>query len=179
MCNKIHLKGTYRQGGKRMEDIEQIYKKYMPQVYKFLFSLCHDAHLSEELTQETFFQAIKSIDNFRGDCKLYVWLCSIAKHLWYKEINKKNREQPTEDVDEIATLEKITEDSAIRKIEVLQLYKALHKMEEPLREVMHLRLNGQFTFKEIGEIIGKDENWARVTFYRGKQRIRKESIYEM
>lgn len=74
-----------------MEEMVEIYKKYMPQVYKFLFSLCHDVHLSEELTQETFFQAMKSIDNFHGDCRLYVWLCSIAKHLWYKELKKKKR----------------------------------------------------------------------------------------
>lgn len=63
-----------------MEEMVEIYRKYMPQVYKFLFSLCHDAHLSEELTQETFFQALKSIDSFRGDCKIYVWL-------WISESN--------------------------------------------------------------------------------------------
>lgn len=118
-----------------MEEMVEIYKKYMPQVYKFLFSLCHDVHLSEELTQETFFQAMKSIDNFHGDCRLYVWLCSIAKHLWYKELKKKKRETAAE--------------------------------------------NADFTFKEIGEIMGKDENWARVTFYRGKQKIRKENRHEM
>lgn len=76
-----------------MEEMVEIYKKYMPQVYKFLFSLCHDVHLSEELTQETFFQAMKSIDNFHGDCRLYVWLCSIAKHLWYKELKKKKEKR--------------------------------------------------------------------------------------
>lgn len=76
-----------------MEEIEQIYRKYMSQVYKFLFSLCHDTYLAEELTQETFFQAMKSIDKFRGDCKFYVWLCSIAKHLWYQELKKREREK--------------------------------------------------------------------------------------
>lgn len=162
-----------------MEDMEQIYHKYMPQVYKFLFSLCHDTHLSEELTQETFFQALKSIDSFRGECKLYVWLCSIAKHLWYKELKKKDREQATESMEETATLTTVTEDLAIQKVEVFQLYKILHSLEEPLREVMHLRLNGDFTFREIGEIMGRDETWARVTFYRGRQRIRKERNNEM
>lgn len=162
-----------------MNDIEQIYKKYMPQVYRFLFSLCHDSCLTEELTQETFYQALKSIDNFRGDCRLYVWLCSIAKHLWYKELKKKEREEPAEFGTELPTDSTFTEDSAIRKIEVIELYKILHSFEEPLREVMYLRLNGDFTFKEIGEIMGKDENWARVTFYRGKMRIRKESRHEM
>ena len=72
-----------------MEDMEKIYEKYMPQVYRFLFSLCRDPHLTEELTQETFFQALKSIDHFRGDCKLYVWLCAIAKNLWYREMREK------------------------------------------------------------------------------------------
>ena len=161
-----------------MEEMVEIYRKYMPQEYNFLFSLCHDAHLSEELTQETFFQALKSIDSFRGDCKIYVWLCSIAKHLWYKELKKKDREVVAEYVEE-TTCQKITENSAIQKMEVIELYKKLHLLEEPVREVMYLRLNGDFTFKEIGEIMGKDENWARVTFYRGKQRIRKESNHEM
>lgn len=161
-----------------MKDIEQIYCKYMPQVYKFLFSLSHDAYLSEELTQETFLQAMKSIDNFRGDCKLYVWLCSIAKHLWYKELKKKGKEQVTEYVEEI-TYQGTIEELAIQKLEVIELYKKLHLLDEPVREVMYLRLNADFTFKEIGEIMGKDENWARVTFYRGKQKIRKETSYEM
>ena len=71
------------------------------------------------------------------------------------------------------------ENAVFEKAEVLEIYKILHTFEEPLREVMYLRLNGNFTFKEIGEIMGKDENWARVTFYRGKQRVRKESHHEM
>lgn len=162
-----------------MKDMEQIYQKYMPQVYKFLFSLCHDTHLTEELTQETFYQALKSIDDFRGDCKLYVWLCSIAKHLWYKELEKKERETVSEVVEEVHAAGKSAEVSAIQKAEVFELYKILHSLEEPLREVMYLRLNGDFTFREIGEIMGRNESWARVTFYRGKQKIRKESHYEV
>ena len=84
-----------------MEDMEKIYEKYMPQVYRFLFSLCRDPHLTEELTQETFFQALKSIDHFRGDCKLYVWLCAIAKNLWYREMRKKEREYPSDFQEEL------------------------------------------------------------------------------
>ncbi|MCH1982717.1 sigma-70 family RNA polymerase sigma factor [Ruminococcus sp. OA3] len=162
-----------------MQDMEQIYEKYMPQVYKYLFSLCHDTHLTEELTQETFFQAMKSIDSFRGDCKLYVWLCQIARNLWCRELKKKSKEKRSELTEEIPDAGPEPERSAIEKIEVLELYKLLHALEEPLREVMYLRLTGNFSFKEIGEILDKDENWARVTFYRGKQRIRKESRHEV
>ena len=160
-----------------MDDMEKIYEKYMPQVYRFLFSLCHDSHLTEELTQETFFQALKSIDHFRGDCRLYVWLCSIAKNLWYREMRKKEREYPSCFEDEILPAETGTENSAIQRVQVIELYKILHSFEEPLREVMYLRLNGNFTFREIGDIMGRDENWARVTFYRGRQRIRKLPVY--
>lgn len=162
-----------------MKDMEQIYKKYMPQVYKYLFSLCRNPHVSEELTQETFYQAMKSIDSFRGDCKLVVWLCQIAKHLWYKELKKGNRENTSELTEEIPATEQNPATSAIQKVEIIEMYKILHTFEEPLREVMHLRLNGNLSFKEIGEILDKDENWARVTFYRGKQRIRKEIRYEV
>lgn len=162
-----------------MKDMEQIYKKYMPQVYKYLFSLCHDTQLTEELTQETFFQAVKSIENFRGDCKLYVWLCQIAKHLWCRELKQRGRENRSELTEEIPSAQQPPDSAAIQKMDTIELYKLLHALEEPMREVMYLRLNGNFSFKEIGEILNKDENWARVTFYRGKQKIRKESHYEM
>lgn len=127
-----------------MKDMDDIYQKYMPQVYKFLYSLCHDTHLSEELTQETFFQSLKSIDKFRGDCKLYVWLCSIAKHLWYKELKKKDREQLNQEGEETIAFDMATDEAAIQKVEVLEMYKILHSLEEPMREVMYLRLNGNF-----------------------------------
>ena len=165
-------------GGEIVTDFEKLFRDYQDFIYKYLLRLTKSYTLAEEFTQETFFQALKSIDSFRGDCKIYVWLCSIAKHLWYKELKKKDREVAAEYVEE-TTCQKITENSAIQKMEVIELYKKLHLLEEPVREVMYLRLNADFTFKEIGEIMGKDENWARVTFYRGKQRIRKESNHEM
>lgn len=178
-CNEFLIRNTYKRRRRKMEEIEQIYRKYTPQVYKFLFSLCHDKYLAEELTQETFFQAMKSIDKFRGDCRIYVWLCSIAKHLWYQELKKREREKTLKLSQREGESETEFESAVFEKAEVLEIYKILHTFEEPLREVMYLRLNGNFTFKEIGEIMGKDENWARVTFYRGKQRVRKESHHEM
>lgn len=157
-----------------MDDIEQIYRQYMPQVYKYLFSLCHEPHLAEELTQETFYQALKSIDGFREECKLYVWLCQIGKRLWMKELTRKNREKRAEFTEDIPDNELDMAEKNIHREERISLYKALHTLQEPSREVMYLRLSGDFSFKEIGEIMGRDENWARVTFYRAKQKIRKE-----
>lgn len=159
-----------------MRDMDRVYETYMPQVYKYLFSLCHEEQTAEELTQETFYQALKSIDKFRGECKLYVWLCQIAKHLWIKELRKKGREQTQSLTQQLPSGEVPLPEQAVQREERLALYKAMHKLDETIREVMYLRLSGEFSFREIGEIMGKDENWARVNFYRGKQKVRKELL---
>lgn len=84
-----------------MQDMELLYKQYALQVYKYAYTLCHDEHTAEELTQETFYQAIRSINRYNGKCKIYVWLCQITKHIWYKELDKKKKEQKTELTEEV------------------------------------------------------------------------------
>ncbi len=151
-------------------DIEQIYKEYAQSVYKYLLSLTHDGGISEELTQETFYRAMGSIGNYNGTCKLSVWLCQIAKHLWYQELNRRARHQTIELTDDIPAL--VTPESyTVLRHDKTSLYKAIHSLNEPMREVIHMRLTGEFSFAEIGEILGKNENWARTTFYRAKQKI--------
>lgn len=160
------------------EDIEQIYREYAKNVYRFLYSLCGDAEVSEELTQETFFQAMQSIKRYDGTCKMSVWLCQIAKHLWYRELDRRRR-RPTEELTDDVLREgkgnavgnKPVEDAAILSGDKTALYHAIHALPEPMREIVHLRLSGEFSFSEIGEVLGKSENWARVTFYRAKQRL--------
>lgn len=155
------------------QNLEQIYEENVSAVYKYLFCLTHDTYLTEELTQETFYQATKGIHNFRGDCKISVWLCQIGKRLWYKELEKRKREfVPIEEMEE-AKSEDDLEGQYLQNIEKVELFKMLHQMDEITREVMYLRLTGELSFAEIGEILGKTENWARVTFYRGKQKIAK------
>ena len=159
-----------------MQDIEQLYQEYAQQVYKYIFSLCHDEHLAEELMQETFCCALKSLRSYDGSCKIYVWLCQIAKHLWYQTLAKKNKTQTSELSMDIPSGDHSLEDQLILRDGKMSLFKQLHLLPEPMREVMYLRLTGEFSFCEIGEILGKDENWARVTFYRGKQKIMKGRI---
>ena len=156
-----------------MNDIEKVYEKYMPKVYKYLLSICHDVHLAEELTQETFLRAINSIDDFRGDCKLSVWLCQIGKNLWIYHQNKSKKSiMINTERDELQ--ENSAETEVLKNDERMELYKMIHKLPDITREVIYLRILGEFSFREIGEILNKNENWARVTFYRGKQRMRKE-----
>jgi RNA polymerase sigma-70 factor (ECF subfamily) len=153
------------------QNLEQIYEENVSAVYKYLFCLTHDTYLTEELTQETFYQAAKGLHNFRGDCKISVWLCQIGKRLWYKELEKRKREfVPIEEIEEIKSEEDL-EGHYLQNIEKVELFRLLHHMDEMTREVMYLRLTGELSFAEIGDILGKTENWARVTFYRGKQKI--------
>ena len=157
-----------------MQNIEEVYKEYSNTVYKYLFCLTGKEEIAEDLTQETFAIAIKQINKFRGDCKISVWLCQIAKHLWHKELkkSKKNKNISINDLNEEIEEAQTTEDIICEKEEKLKLFKDMQKLDEQSKEVIYLRMVGNLNFIEIGEILGKTPNWARVTFYRAKQKIR-------
>ena len=157
-----------------MQNIEEVYKEYSNTVYKYLFCLTGKEEIAEDLTQETFAIAIKQINKFRGDCKISVWLCEIAKHLWYKELkkSKKNKNISINDLSEEIEETQTTEDIICEKEEKLKLFKDMQRLDEQSKEVIYLRMVGNLNFIEIGEILGKTPNWARVTFYRAKQKIR-------
>ncbi|MDG0791190.1 sigma-70 family RNA polymerase sigma factor [Cohnella ginsengisoli] len=158
-----------------MESMEQLYENYAQTVYRYLYSLTQNADLSEELTQETFYQAMKTIHQFRGECKLSVWLCQIAKRAWYKELNK-NKRKPSVSLDELEIplpVNRDPEKDVLRNEDKLAMFRTLHQLDAKTKEVMYLRLSGELSFAEIGDILGQSENWARVTFYRGKQKMAK------
>ena len=140
-------------------------------VYKYLFCLTHNSDISEELTQETFYRAVKKIDTYNGKCKISVWLCQIAKHLWYNQCRKNKRIVDTDETFDIEDPQNL-EEQFIEGEEKVLLYKKMQNLDEKTREVMYLRITGELSFKEIGEILGKTENWARVTFYRGKSKLK-------
>ena len=154
-----------------MLDIEDIYKDYAQIVFKFLISLCNDADTAEELTQETFYRAIKSANRYDGTCKVSTWLCQIAKHLWYQEIDKRKRKGTSILDDSMVSDKSGPEEELSLKAEKMQLIKAVHILDGTAKEVVLLRITGAFSFKEIGEVFNKNESWARVTFYRAKQKI--------
>ena len=160
-----------------MQNIEEIYKEYSTTVYKYLFCLTQNRDISEELTQETFAIAVEDIKKFRGECKLSVWLCQIAKHLWYKELkkSKKSVNVSLEEVNDNILYDESLEELICEKEEKLKLFKDMQKLDEKSREVMYLRMVGNLSYEEIGEILGKTANWSRVTFYRAKQKIREEN----
>lgn len=151
---------------------EKDFEEYGAFVFKYLMTLCGDAGMAEELTQETFYRAIRSAGKFDGSCKVSTWLCQIAKHIWYQELDKGRRrqEEPLREMGESDGLEK----DYCRKELTMEVMKAVHVLGEDAKEVFLLRTTGGFSFREIGEICRKNENWARVTFYRAKQKVMEE-----
>ena len=154
-----------------MQSMDELYQQYARTVYKYLKSVTHNEDLAEELTQETFYQAIRSIDRFDGSCKVSTWLCAIAKNLYLGYLRKNPAH---EDVTETEIPVDSTESIVMGAEGQLDLLKKLHDLPEPYREVMYLRIFGGLSFAETAEVLGKSENWARVTFYRGNEKLRKE-----
>ena len=152
--------------------MDEIYKKYSRIVYNYLYSLSKNIEISEELTQETFYRAIKGIKNFRNECNISVWLCQIAKNLWINYIKKENKAKVMYFDENIEN--SLIEDSINAQNEIIELYKQIHRLDEKTKEVIYFRILGGLTFKEIGEIFDKSEEWARITFYRGKIKLKEE-----
>lgn len=159
-----------------MENIDEIYKKYANLIKNYIFTITGDKSLSEEIMQETFIVAINQIDKFRGDCKIYVWLLSIAKKILYKETKKNNLNNLLHIDDLEITDNKDIEVEFIKKDNKFKLYESIQKLDSNTREVMYLRLTGDFSFKEIGKILNKSENWARVIFFRGKKKLEEDLL---
>ncbi|MCR4691827.1 MAG: sigma-70 family RNA polymerase sigma factor [Lachnospiraceae bacterium] len=154
-----------------MQSMDEIYREHAKTVYRYLLSLTRDPGLAEELTQETFYQAIRTVDRFDQSCRITTWLCSIAKNVL---LTYRRKHPACEDFYETDRTGESAESEALGRMGHLELLKKLHSMEEPYKEVMYLRIFGDLSFAQIGEVVGKNENWARVTFYRGKEKLGKE-----
>ena len=155
-----------------MTDFQAVYEEYFTDVYKYVFSLCRDEHLAEEVTQETFFKALKNIDSFRGQCRLYVWLCQIAKNTYFS-LASKPKDISFED---ITASENGPEEALLQQDSAFAVHRILHTLEEPYKEVFSLRVFGQLSFRQIGTLFNKTESWARVTYHRARMKIKEEMI---
>ena len=157
------------------QNMDEIYRRHAKAVYAFLLAKTADSMLAEELTQETFYQAVKSIGSFKGESSVSTWLIGIANNV-LRGYFRKQKKQAEEELPktEIAARGGIaTEDIVLRSMDTISLMQAIHRLPEPYREVLHLRLTADLSFKEIGQIMERTENWARVTYYRGKEKLLK------
>ena len=153
-----------------MTDFEDIYKEYFLDVYKYVLSICHDAATAEEITQVTFFKAMRHISQFNGTCKLYVWLCQIAKNTYFSFLKKHKRIDPGFDGN-FTDAAPGTETEYIDNETARRLHTMIHGLNEPYKEVFTLRVFGELPFSQIGELFGKTDSWARLIFHRAKKQL--------
>lgn len=166
-----------------MDDFEDIYKRYYNQVYFYILGLSRNKHIAEEITQETFFKVLKKIDSFKGECRINVWITQIAKNTYYnycrkRKLDPESKTCRTGNTYKIGGVELETEESLeenlIDKEMAQQIHVILHQLPEPYREVFWMRTFGELPFREIANIHGKTESWARVTYHRARLMIREE-----
>ena len=155
-----------------MTDFDRAYRENAEIVYRYVFSLTRNADLAEEVTQQTFYEALRHPGNYRGDAALSTYLCGIAGNLMKKELARRAKENhvPIEDMVDLPG-DGSAEDAAMGNLNRQDLFRRIHALPERTREVVYLRLSGELPFSEIGAILGESETWARVTVDRAKQKL--------
>ncbi|HAR85541.1 MAG TPA: RNA polymerase subunit sigma [Clostridium sp.] len=154
-----------------MTEFEDIYNNYFKDIFLYIYSLSGDKHIAEDITAETFMKAIKSIEKFKGNCDIRVWLCQIAKNCYFSFLRKKKK---TVHLDELSeqkdnfNFEQIISSTE----ESMEIHEILHNLDEPYKEVFSLRVFGELSFKQIACLFGKSDNWACVTYHRARNKIK-------
>lgn len=156
-----------------MTDFQEVYNLYFRDVYRYALSLCQNESLAEEITQETFYKALQKLDSFDGKGKVYIWLCQIAKNTYISFCRKDKYLDLDTDTTQLPSTGNI-EDNFCDQETAFAIHKVLHTLEEPYKEVFSLRTFGELSFKQIAELFGKTETWARVTYHRARLKIKEE-----
>lgn len=173
-------------------ELDDLYQQYAKMLYQFIYLKCHDKDLAEDIVQTTFLKAISQIDSFHGKSKISTWLCQIAKneylnycrkhkpHQSYDEYIENNEKKPLK---QESYFHDVMLEGMIFREQASVARKILNTLKEPYKEVFMLRVYGEYSFSEITELYKKNDTWARVTYYRAKEKIiagvKKEESYEM
>lgn len=153
-----------------MLDFEKVFRENQGFIYRYLMKLCGNESLAEELTQETFFRAYMNLTGLRKEEKVSVWLCQIARNTYFAWYNEQKKLQPMDDLEIGDSTPDMADIFAEQELSQ-KAYTCLHQMEEPYKEVFMLSVFGGLSLKNISTLFGKSESWARVTFYRAKQKL--------
>lgn len=164
-------------------ELDDLYQEYAKMIYHFIYLKCNDRDLAEDIVQTTFLKAIMQIDSFHGECKISTWLCQIARNEYLNYCRRHNRQQSydayLEDNGEPSTGHESCFHNAMLEKMILteqaeNIKRILHTLQEPYREIFMLRVYGEYSFEEIAESFHRNATWARVTYYRAKEKIKKE-----
>ncbi len=153
-----------------MDEFNEIYRLYAKEVYRYILSLCRDTVLAEDILQNTMLKVFNNISGFTGGCSVKTWICSIARNEYFNHLKKADNKNVSLDENTDSKSEN-PEERAISNLSAVDILKLVHTLEEPFREIFTLRFYGELKFSEIGEVFGKSENWARVSFFRAKEKL--------
>lgn len=162
-----------------MEDFEKLYKEYYPRVYAFLYKLCRDKEMTEEMTQDTFYELYKSLHKYDGSCKLFTFVASIAKNVYYKHVRKRRVEYiDIELLSELQDSSDTPEEACLRKMRSRQIRNVIEKLPVKYRDVVLLRVYADLTFPDIANALDISTSSAKVIFHRAKKIISEELFRE-
>ena len=160
-----------------MSVLEELFSAYYKDIYRYLYSLCRDASLSEDLTSEVFLEVVKSIGGFRAESDVNTCLFSTARHRWFRYLRRKKRTIEAVELCELTERERessVSTESALLEREITErIYALIDEEQERPRRVALMRIEG-YSFYEIGRAVGISESSARVTFFRTKEKIRRK-----
>lgn len=156
-----------------MTEFETVYRTYFRDVELYLRAICKDESLAEELTEQVFFQALKALPKFRGDCDVRTWLCAMGRNCYLSHLRKT---RPSENIDELQIPDPRAsiEEQMIDRSQAMTIHRLLHDLPEPYKEVFSLRIFGQLSFEDIGSLFGRTANWACVTYHRARRKIQEQ-----
>ncbi|WNF23453.1 sigma-70 family RNA polymerase sigma factor [Mesobacillus jeotgali] len=151
--------------------LEDIYNKYFKDVFLYVYSLSGDQHIAEDITSETFMKALTSLDSFRGDSDIRVWLCQIAKNSYYSYLRKKKSFVDLESLPESASEDNVEQEITTSEAS-MKVHEIIQNLKEPYKKVFTLRVFGELSFKQIGKLYAKSDNWACITYHRAREKIK-------
>ena len=152
------------------KELDDIYRLYAADVYRYIWGLCRNEALAEDILQDTMLKAVTGFDKFRGDSSVKTWLFGIAKNLYINCVKRADNNNLPLDEAVNAAGESI-EEQLCNSDQAMYIHRLLHRLDEPYKEVFNLRVFAELKFDDIGGIFGKSGNWARVTFFRAKEKI--------
>ena len=152
------------------KEFHEIYEKYSTDLYSFIIKLCGNEQLAKDIMQDTMLRAFTHFDQYNGKCNIKTWLCTIAKNVYFDHLRKSESRNTSLDTAENAAVDSF-EQSLTDSDTAILIHHLLHELDEPYREVLLLRIFAELKFSDIGSVFGKSENWAGVTYYRGKRKL--------
>lgn len=151
--------------------IEEIYRIYFRDVYRYILSIVKNKSIAEDITQDTFVKVIKNIDKYNGSQHTKAWLFTIARNTLYTYLNREKIYDKQEISLEIIGESEDMLEKVIEKEEALNIKQLIDELTEPYKQVFHLRYYGELSFEEIGSIFEKSAGWARIVYYRAKKQV--------